>query len=115
MKNIKFLFIALLLFVFSQSAALAANYSEINNLKTDAKQAGIQTAAATKDAAITALVKSKLLTDSRTHGLAIKVITENNVVTLSGEVANFQEKAAAEQIAAQTADVKAVVNNLVIQ
>jgi osmotically-inducible protein OsmY len=67
------------------------------------------------DATITTLIKSKLLADSRTHGLAIKVITENNVVTLSGQVSSIQEKNIAQQIALQTSDVKYIKNNILVK
>ncbi|MGB7930802.1 MAG: BON domain-containing protein [Gammaproteobacteria bacterium] len=64
------------------------------------------------DANQTAKVKSQLLWNSNTSGLAIDVDTRNAVVTLSGNVASEAEAELAEQIARNTRDVSGVENNL---
>lgn len=64
------------------------------------------------DANLTAKVKSQLLWNSNTSGLAIDVDTRNGVVSLSGNVASEAEANLAEQIARNTRDVVNVENNL---
>ena len=64
------------------------------------------------DANLTAKVKSQLLWNSNTSGLAIDVDTRNGVVSLSGNVASEDEAELAEQIARNTRDVLGVENNL---
>jgi len=64
------------------------------------------------DANLTAKVKSQLLWNSNTSGLAIDVDTRNAVVSLSGNVASEAEAVLAEQIARNTRDVSSVENNL---
>lgn len=44
----------------------------------------------------TALVKTKLLANQSTHGIAINVDTFNNMVSLTGEVSTSEEKDFAE-------------------
>ena len=66
------------------------------------------------DATTTAAVKSRLIANSNTKGLQIDVDTQNDVVTLSGRVANGEQKELAEQIAANTRDVDSVRNLLVV-
>ena len=65
-----------------------------------------------EDANITARVKSQLVWNKSTGGLAIDVDTRNGLVTLSGNVASATESALAEQIARNTGAVKGVTNNL---
>ena len=64
------------------------------------------------DANLTAKVKSQLLWNSNTSGLAIDVDTRDAVVTLSGNVGSEAEAELAEQIARNTRDVSGVENNL---
>ena len=64
------------------------------------------------DSKLTALVKSHFLTVKGLDSLDIKVITENGVVTLSGDVDNRSQSALAEQSAKQVDGVKSVVNTL---
>jgi len=66
------------------------------------------------DATITTRVKAKLLADSRLNGIQIGVDTAAGEVTLSGKVANPEQKAAAEKIALTTDGVRRVINNLQI-
>lgn len=67
------------------------------------------------DAALTARVKTRLLTSRNTSGLAINVDTENDVVTLNGEVENDAERELAVLIAANTPGVEDVKDNLSIE
>jgi hypothetical protein len=64
------------------------------------------------DAQIANQVQSKIATDSNIQSKQIGVQSANGVVTLSGNVANEMERAAAGNDAAQVAGVKTVVNNL---
>ncbi len=64
------------------------------------------------DSAITSEVKTKLLADSVTQGLAISVQTFEGQVTLTGAVNNPAEKTRASQIAREVNGVKKV-NNLI--
>jgi len=66
------------------------------------------------DATTTAMVKTKLLTDSNIKGLKIDVDTYGAVVTLSGKVGSAEQKQLAEKIARNTGDVQKVKNELVI-
>jgi osmotically-inducible protein OsmY len=67
------------------------------------------------DVTTTAAVKTKLLANGHTQGLAIDVDTYGDVVTLSGEVASTEVKQLAEQLARNTDDVKDVRNELVVR
>ena len=67
-----------------------------------------------RDAAISAGIKAKLLTNKNTHGLKISVSTEGNVVTLKGDVRSEKEKLAAEQLAVNTSGVRDVKNEIVV-
>jgi osmotically-inducible protein OsmY len=64
------------------------------------------------DATTTATVKSKLLWNRNTEGLAINVSTENSVVTLEGQVDSDASKQLAERLAANTEGVQQVRNRL---
>lgn len=66
------------------------------------------------DAAITAQVESRFVTDARLNPLDINTTTVNGVVTLSGTVSSQAEKEAAEELARRIQGVKNVVNNLVV-
>jgi hypothetical protein len=61
---------------------------------------------------ITAEVQAKLFADSTLKHHDIGVVTEDGVVTLTGEVSTELEKAAVERIAMQTSGVKKVINQL---
>jgi osmotically-inducible protein OsmY len=67
---------------------------------------------AIKDSNITASVKMRLLWNSSVSGHNVKVVTNNQVVSLEGEVNTQDEKNVAENIAANTTDVIRVKNNL---
>jgi hyperosmotically inducible protein len=78
--------------------------------KADAKADDIGDA--TKDAALTAAVKTKFLADTKVSGLKIDVDTSKGVVTLNGTVPTAAERTHAVAIAKETDGVKSVVNNL---
>ena len=78
--------------------------------KADAKADDIGDA--TKDAALTAAVKTKFLADTKVSGLKIDVDTSKGVVTLSGTVPTAAERTQAVAIARETDGVKSVVNKL---
>ena len=67
------------------------------------------------DATLTARVKSQLLINGNTQGMAIDVDSDEGVVTLSGDVNSEQEKELAEKIAANTEGTRSVNNNLTIE
>jgi hyperosmotically inducible protein len=64
------------------------------------------------DTAITAKVKAALAGDSAVKSSDISVTTNSAVVTLSGQVANSDQKSAAVKDAAGVSGVKDVTNNL---
>lgn len=64
------------------------------------------------DAAITAKVKSALLADQSTSGLAIQVETQEGVVQLSGFVESAAEKERAAELALGIDGVKDVKNDI---
>jgi hyperosmotically inducible protein len=78
--------------------------------KADAKADDIGDA--TKDAALTATVKTKFLADTKVSGLKIDVDTSKGVVTLTGTVPTAAERTQAVAIAKETDGVKSVVNKL---
>ena len=68
------------------------------------------------DTNISAAVKNKLATGDKASTLTrINVDTVRGVVSLNGVVATEQDRARAEQLAAQVGGVKRVINNLQIQ
>jgi osmotically-inducible protein OsmY len=67
------------------------------------------------DLTISAMVKSKLLGNVNTEGLAISVDTQDSAVTLDGEVDSVEERVLAEEIAKNTRFVASVVNNLTVR
>ncbi len=67
------------------------------------------------DAQITVEIQSKLYSDSAIQSRQIEVQAANGVVTLSGQVSNDSERAAAAGDAATVEGVKTVVNNLQVQ
>lgn len=68
-----------------------------------------------EDANVTAKVKSQLLWNRNTSGMAIDVDTRMGVVTLTGSVASQAEADLAKQIAKNTADVIGVQSKLKIE
>lgn len=67
------------------------------------------------DATVTTAVKAKLVAEKASNFTRISVETNNNVVTLTGEVESKDEKERAEQIAKQVNGVKRVDNKLEIK
>jgi osmotically-inducible protein OsmY len=73
-----------------------------------------QVASEATDVAITASVKTRLLASDHTSGLKIDVDTEDEVVTLTGEVDSETERELAGLIALNTSGVNDVVNRLMV-
>jgi hyperosmotically inducible protein len=71
--------------------------------------------ASVTDAGITAAVKTKLLADPDTPGLKLDVDTKDQVVTISGTVANQSQKDEVLQIARNTEGVRGVNDHLTVQ
>ena len=67
------------------------------------------------DAGITAAVKTKLLADPDTPGLKLEVDTRDQVVTITGTVANEAQKEEALQIARNVDGVRGVNDQVTIQ
>lgn len=67
------------------------------------------------DATLTARVKSRLILNQNTGGLAINVDTDDQVVTLNGKVDTDTEAALAEEIAQNTDGVDRVINQLEVR
>jgi hyperosmotically inducible periplasmic protein len=67
------------------------------------------------DATVTTAVKAKLVAEKASNFTRISVETNNNIVTLTGEVESKDEKERAEQIAKQVNGVKRVDNKLEIK
>ena len=100
-----------------KAAATTGQAAREADAKTDEAQktAGEKTediGDATKDAALTAAVKSKFLADTDISGLKIDVDTRLGVVTLNGTVPTAAEKKKAVAVAKETDGVKKVVDNL---
>lgn len=81
------------------------------NVSTDSSRS---LGTATKDAAITALVKTTLLADPDVAGMKIDVDTRNQVVMLSGNVDTKAQKDRAAKLAKQAEGVATVKNNLTV-
>ena len=75
----------------------------------------LETLQGPNDPAITSDIQSKLFGDSSLKTRDIRVTSEKGVVTLAGAVETELEKAAAENIAAQSKGVRRVVNQLAVQ
>ncbi|HUH00324.1 MAG TPA: BON domain-containing protein [Gammaproteobacteria bacterium] len=88
-----------------------------NELQVTGEQAslGDKIAEGMSDAALTAKVKSRLLASENTSGLKIDVDANDDTVTLSGEVESDTERELAVMIAANTAGVEDVRDNLSIE
>ena len=65
------------------------------------------------DSKVTAQVKGQLLGQKGIDSLDIKVVTENGVVTLSGDVDEQSQISLAESVARKVDGVVSVVNNLI--
>jgi len=85
-----------------------------NQLNLTSVEPGIaeRVAANATDAAITASVKTRLLASDNTSGLDVDVDTDDQVVTLTGEVGTETERELAGLIAANTNGVDSVINEL---
>jgi hyperosmotically inducible protein len=68
--------------------------------------------AALNDTGITAKVKTRLASDSRTSAAGISVETNNGVVTLTGTTASADAKSAAEELARNVPEVTGVDNRI---
>jgi osmotically-inducible protein OsmY len=66
------------------------------------------------DATLVATVKSKLLWNSNTEGLDIKVVSDNGVVTLTGTAQSAAAKELAGRLTANTDGVRQVHNQLTV-
>jgi len=90
-----------------------------NNIRVigDAEQATIaeRLASTADDARITATVKARLLASENTAGLQINVDTDEQVVTLKGNVDDDAERELAGLIAANTSGVKDVRNEVTLK
>lgn len=64
------------------------------------------------DGTITARIKAKLVRSKYIDAVKVDVDTYEGVVTLNGRVASYVAREQAEALSAETAGVKAVVNNL---
>ena len=96
----------------SAAKAIAGVQSVDNNLQIRSGERSID--AALDDGAITAKVKTALLSDSRTKGYEVKVTTNKGVVSLGGFVATAAEKDAAEALAENVAGVAKVENGILV-
>lgn len=100
------------------AAELASNIDGITDVQNDlvVKSAepgtGEKFSRQASDASVTARVKSRLMLSNNTSGLAIDVDTENNIVTLRGEVSSDTERELAGLIAGNTTGVTGVRNKL---
>jgi hyperosmotically inducible protein len=88
-----------------------------NNSRAEQKDNPTQIGAtkdARSDTAITAELKGKITDSELLDNTDISVDTDHNVVTLTGEVANAEQKALAEELAKNTTGVLSVNNKLAI-
>jgi osmotically-inducible protein OsmY len=67
------------------------------------------------DSAITAKVKTALLSDKTVSGMAVKVVTFKGVVQLSGFVDSETERQQAEMLASAVSGVKSVENKITVK
>jgi osmotically-inducible protein OsmY len=93
--------------VVDKTKASEINSSDASKERGDFRQAVL-------NATLTARVKSELLLNSETSGLAIDVDSKDGVVTLSGEVKSAEEKALAARIAGNADGAKSVLNHLTV-
>ncbi len=78
----------------------------------DAPKESASLGAAIDDTAITAKVKQRLGSDSRTDKADIAVETNNGVVTLTGSAPSADAKSAAEELARNVAEVQGIDNQI---
>jgi len=83
--------------------------------KTDASRERQSFKQSVMNATLTAKVKSQLLLNSNTSGMAIDVDSSNGKVTLTGKVDSAEEKELAERIAENTNGADIVVNRLTVK
>ena len=95
----------------AQKVSNATN-TVVNKTSEVAQNVNKSAGPAINDAGITAKIKAKLLADSIT---GTTVDTTDGVVTLTGSVANDEEKAKAEKHAKETEGVKSVRNELAVR
>jgi osmotically-inducible protein OsmY len=104
---------------------IARGVEEINGVRSDitvkagtrvAREESMRRSLGQKldDAGTTTSVKTKLLANRSTGGLAINVTTRNGVVTLNGKAKSGAEKDLAERIAENTSGVLEVRNELIV-
>lgn len=91
--------------IVDRTKASAENHNDESDDRKGFKQA-------VANATLTARIKSELLVNQNTAGLAINVDSNNGDVTLSGEVKSEQEKELAEKIADNTNGAGSVSNQL---
>lgn|SRR5512141_1866539 len=92
--------------------ALAALLATSGAAATTACSTTVPARVQVADAEITAKVKTKLTADPEVAAHNIDVDTNEGVVTLSGRVANREQKREAEKLARDTEGVLRVINNL---
>lgn len=99
-----------------QKTEQAANTAErkLEQAGDAMERGGEKVASATGDAALTAKVKSALITEKEISAMKIDVDTNGGIVTLNGSVRSAAEKMRAEQVASTVAGVTSVVNKLAI-
>ena len=78
-------------------------------------EAATTVAMAADDAAITAKVKTALLSDPGLKSFDINVDTKDAMVTLSGNIGTNDLRERAKQIASTTAGVRGVIDNLILK
>ena len=86
-----------------------------NDLDIEAEKASVQGSDEMGDAMIAAKIRARIASDSRLEGAEIDVEVEDGVATLTGTVANEDQKEAAETIARDTDGVREVKNNLMVE
>lgn len=91
-----------------------SNVSAVDRMKAEASADARDFRQWFDDTSTTAAVKSKLLANANTQGLKINVSTNNDVVTLDGQVGSGEESALAENIAKNIGGVDAVDNRLMV-
>jgi hyperosmotically inducible periplasmic protein len=111
--------------VFALALGLAAPMAAQDKARSDAERAGHGATKAAKtgtakasnvldNAAITAQVKTALITDKTAPASKINVNTDKGVVTLLGQVDSAAQKTQAEKVAKNVKGVKKVVNKLTV-
>jgi len=86
-----------------------------NDLEIEAEKTSVQGSDEMGDAMIAAKIRARIASDSRLEGAEVDVEVEDGVATLTGTVANEDQKEAAETIARDTDGVREVKNNLMVE